>query len=420
MTYITYFTSRPIKDNQAMMKQNQREMRDAMALFETNQELMFNEQGQIVNQQGEILIQLKNIHGMASQSSNVTRQFIQSYNQRLTEINQDLSARNEKMFGQTCATISATLGQSFDISADSQSMGNFKDLVRIIISETFALEEINDLTKAIMAIESRFELGTLITQYSQYTQNLNTIFGHFDQAEKGPGGVLKDSQQLKWFKDSALNANTGIVPSISMLFDMLNGGNSIWNGGKNLFQVAPDFGCQEGTFQYFMMTINKAIKLMRRAMSLQDQSLETYEGDWHFKTAQAYAAYFKECGCPSGLHLEKSGNISQLVSQLPPNPTNDFTQNLKKVNQLDEGSFFRQKAQTVLEIQNFDITPQSVKLLDNFWYEDVEVLSSLMKEGKLALSNLYDGIEKCISPEKNCQVSLLSNDAACPKPCEVS
>ena len=377
------------------------ELTTHLELLNNNQDLLINENGQIINNQGEILTQLKGMSLGITESSKVTQTLIQDYRQQLTKINEELASKTDKMFGQICVRISTTLGQSFEINPESQNMGNLKEVVQTVISEVFALKEIEDLTNSIQDIQSSIDFGTLVTQYSSSTRNLRTIFNHFDRAKKGASGLLERSKDLDWFKESTVDPITGIIPSIDILFDMYTG--SIWNGGKSVFEIEREFACKQENFQYFMMTINKGIKLFRRVMALDGLSVEAYEEDWHSKTAYAYSEYFKHCGCPLGLQLEKSGNLSHLVEILPPNPGNNFTENLIKINELDKDTFFRKKAQAVLEIQNFDITPQSIKLLDNFWYEDIEMLSSLMKEGKLGLSHLYDGIKKCINPEKNCK-----------------
>merc|ERR1712038_106649 len=136
-------------------------------------------------------------------------------------------------------------------------------------------------------------------------------------------------------------------------------------------------------------------------MTMKKQTVKTYEKLWAQKFAETYAIKNKYCGCPIGSLLRKTGNLSEILNLLPSNPKRTFLENLGELVELSVNINVRKKVKNVLEIQNFDINPQSIVPLENYWTEDIQLLKTLHESDILSYKDIYDELETCIDPSLN-------------------
>ena len=365
-----------------------------------NQLYMMNNQGFILDNQGKM---------MDNQGLIISNQLLMTYNQRLMQVNQETSQNNQRLMLRKIYQINERIISGFQITSE-ENKKIIRGQIHMTILQQFAIEGIKGLSKDLEGIESEIRLNQFISEYSDATNQLKNVFNKFEQIPKGPFGTLKDSIQRKWFIDAALHHSTGLLASTDGIFDMLRG-NGVWQGGKSMFEVIPEFGCQEQTFNYFMKSIEKGIIFFRMAMILKQESVDIYEKSWMDKKAKSYESYVQYCGCPSGFKLERSGKVSEMLGKINHNAKNDFTTNLKKINELENDSHYRKKLQSLLEVKNFDITQTSVTFADSYWFEDVQIVKLLHQSNQSSYLDIFDEMEKCINPLMNSGVNLAKHPA---------
>ena len=369
------FAFRPIKDNQRDIRNNQKLMKINQEDLKLNQALMFD--------------------------------------------NQALLLQNQNLMAEKLNTISEKIFQKFKILVDNDK-AIIKNKVSMILLQNFAIDNIQQMSQDLDTIEPKIRLNQYISEYGDATREMKNVFNKFDQTPRGPFGSLKDSPQFKWFVEAALDPITGLNSSTAQILAMLKGGG-IWHNGKSVFEVFLEFGCQEETLNHFTKSLEKAQLLFKIAMKYENGTTQPYEKLWIQDTAKAYEAYSIHCGCPPGLKLEKTGQLSELLRLIKPNAIRNFTENIIQVNQLHEDYALRDKAQKVLKIQNFDVSPTSVEFLNKYWNEDLIMVDNLHQSNLMKYLSLYDGLQKCIDPLANSGVTLTTNPI-CSEPgfCQVS
>ena len=83
-------------------------------------------------------------------------------------------------------------------------------------------------------------------------------------------------------------------------------------------------------------------------------------------------------------------------------PKQHISQNFKGVALLPLDIITRQKILNLLDVQNFDITQENLVLLDEYTYEDIQLVENLAKSKQYYnLAQLYDGAGTCINSTLN-------------------
>ena len=90
-----------------------------------------------------------------------------------------------------------------------------------------------------------------------------------------------------------------------------------------------------------------------------------------------------------------------MLNLLPSNPDRTFYENLIKVFELEEDEHVLKKVKNILQIQNFDVSPQSIAPLENYWTEDIQLMKILFESDMSSFLDIYDELETCINPDLN-------------------
>jgi hypothetical protein len=315
----------------------------------------------------------------------------------LTELS-GLEANQELMLTKI-DDIAVKISNNFAISHENDRK-IIQNQIKLIILNNNSLAKLDNLSSTLGDLKSEIILTQYIAEYSPATRNAENVFNKFDKIPRGPFGIFQQSIQLEWFRDAATHHTTGLLSSTNSLFDFLIGGG-VWHGGKSVFEKLPDFGCNENVFKFFLAQQKKSTDLFRVAMAMKNQSVQVYERYWAEKFAKTYANKNKYCGCPNGLLLKKTGYLSQILNLLPSNPNRTICENLGELVESPEDVVVRKKVKNVLEVQNFDISPQSIVPLEDYWTEDIQLLKVLDESDILSFKDIYDDLETCINPALN-------------------
>ena len=321
-------------------------------------------------------------------------------NQETMQANQERMQANQKIMITKIDKIAVKMSNNFAISQENDRQ-IIQNQVKLILLNHNALTKQDQLSADLDNLKSEEFLTQYISEYSGATRNAENVFDKFEQIPRGTLGTFrKNDIQVEWFLLAALHHTTGLLTSSNELFKFLNGGG-IWHGGKSVFEKLPKFACNEDVFRFFITMQKKSIDLFRVAMVMRNQTTEVYERGWAEKFANTYATKYKYCGCPNGLLLRTTGNFSQILNQLQSNPKKTFTENLLQLVASSGDAVVMKKVKNVLEVQNFDINQQSIRLLADYWIEDTQLLKFLHDSNTLSYKNIYDHLERCIDPSSN-------------------
>ena len=327
---------------------------------------------------------------------------VRELDNRQAEILTELSGLegNQELMLTKIDNLAVQMSENFAISQENDRQ-IIQNQIKLIMLNNFSLKKLDNLSLALDDLKSEVILTQYIALYSTATRNANNVFDKFKKIPRGPFGTFKQNIQQQWFFEAALDPINGLDVSINSLFDFLNGGG-IWHGGKSVFEKLPEFGCNENVFRFFLTMQKKSTDLFQVAMAMQNQTvLSSYKRSWAENFAETYAAKNKYCGCSNGFLLRKTGKLSNVLDLLPSNPKRSICENLGELVESPEDVVVRKKVKTVLEVQNFDISHQSIAPLKNYWIEDIQLLKILHESDTLSFKDIYDDLETCINPVLN-------------------
>ena len=146
-----------------------------------------------------------------------------------------------------------------------------------------------------------------------------------------------------------------------------------------------------------MMLLSLSLQLTKQNLSFK------LKAAWHQRLVETFENYVTACGCPDEKQILKtSGNLTDLVMQIGSSSHfNDLERNEFVAKFKTSSKVQREKLMMLLDIENFDPSPQLVRSLDDYWLEDISVLSQLYHARELNLVHFYDNRTECIDPYAN-------------------
>ena len=84
----------------------------------------------------------------------------------------------------------------------------------------------------------------------------------------------------------------------------------------------------------------------------------------------------------------------------------DYCDEAKKVSNLALDVYQREKITMLLKIQPFEINDDNLISLQDYWYEDIEMLERLHDDGNLQYVHFFDGVGTCVEMNKNVGVEI--------------
>ena len=232
--------------------------------------------------------------------------------------------------------------------------------------------------------------------------NANYVFKKFNTIELGDFNSFKGYYSLETFMNKALH-NPDIGIGIELIYNRIS---SIKND--------QDIFCQQRElFDFFMKVASLSSWMYQIAYSLEKQTKFAKKRSltspalpgWESDSIRAQETFDEKCGCLQGKTLETSGEISKFLDTLDP-ATNTFLYNARSLAVMDLNRLTKTKLKTMMNMRNFNPDPKALGLFENYWLEDIELLSRLMHYGTLEGLEKYDSVKKCIDYSENHNVKI--------------